>query len=338
MSHHLFRLLMISLVVIGLPSLLNAETYRDAANHFQLELPEGWRALTADELSQVNKVANLGTTGAKTVAFHGGIRPTNKFVGSYYYVIHPGAYCRASYEDIEKDIVSDGRFVLVKVECDSIEQMLKSLAPGQASLDRKRNLFCWRAQKKSFLWISIDAYAVYHLGSTGCVQILGGPVDDEDAAALPIFAKFNESFRFDPEYQFTTRTSTWTQAGQDSRTMVAVILLMVVACGLAGFVLYLVRRHWTSPGARVNDFARAFAMSGVAFLVSIAVLGSDQRIRLDGGGLIRYFCAFCLGGLIAGFLSRNRNWSWIGVGVVAFLWSLLLNFGISFLIVVFTPA
>jgi hypothetical protein len=332
MNLHPYRLMVATLVVGSLPSLLNAETYRDTANHFQLELPEGWRPLSADELSRLNK-------DAKNTPYDGAFRPADKFFGSashVLYIVHRRDYSAASYEDIRKDFASGGQLAVVK-EWESIEQALGTLTPGQAYLDRKRNLLFMRARSESGLGANVKSFSVGHLSSVGSVQVIGYTEDHEIAEFLPIFARINESLKIDPGYRFRPRAAAFFPADQGSRAMFAIIVVTAVVGALIGFFGYLLWRRRTSPGARVNDFARALAMSGVAFLVFVALLGSYFRSWPDSGGLSRFVCAFCVGGLLVGLLLRNRNWTWFGIGLLAFVLSILVNFGISFLMMALAP-
>src|SRR5438309_689495 len=98
MSYHRQGLVWLVIALAGNPTLAEAELFRDAANHFQVDLPEGWRPLTDEELARFN-------TTTKNTRYDGAFREDGKFFGSapyILYVAHHLAYVCASYEDIEK--------------------------------------------------------------------------------------------------------------------------------------------------------------------------------------------------------------------------------------------
>src|SRR5580704_14266541 len=92
------------------------ETYRDAAHHFTLTLPDGWAVMPPSALEAMNGMANRMMAGTR---FDAAFMVKGQKPGSYPYVLVqylPRNTSGASYEQIERELSRDFSGEVKKVE------------------------------------------------------------------------------------------------------------------------------------------------------------------------------------------------------------------------------
>ena len=317
------RLFSVLIAVLVIPSPGNAESYRDAANHFQLEVPNNWRTLTADELARFN-------TGAKNTPYDGAFRPVDKFFGSapyILYLVHRGAYTGASYEDIERDIASSTKTVLIKDKGESAADIFNNLRVGEGFLDRDRNRLYMRSEVDIGLGEKTQVFSDFHLGSAGSVQVIGYALANEVAEFVPQFVRMNESFRFDPGFQFKPFARPPTADPQRSNLIAAITVVSAVAVALCGLLIYSVQRRRKFSAATGGGLVRSLITGCIVFLLFFGFnVAAFQRLP-DVDRLTAIIFDFLLASVLIGFLTLKRAWPRRGTAVA------ILVLGVGFFIV-----
>jgi hypothetical protein len=179
---------------------VRADAYRDKLNHFQFDLPQGWRAMTANELSVFNKAM-------KEIEFDGAFCKAGALFNlpEVLYRFQHEPMTGAWYGRVEKDLSAAG-LVLAEERPAPLIELLKSLAPGEAYLDRQnKRVLIHREQQ--VLFFKGHLFEVWHLGKNGIAQIIGYTGAGDLADFLQTFAKMNESFRFDAAFELPTSES-----------------------------------------------------------------------------------------------------------------------------------
>jgi outer membrane protein assembly factor BamB len=144
------------------------QTFRDANRHFTLELPNGWKAMSSQELDLSNAFARqLKTQG--TIHYIAGFRPGNTSPGTFPYILvqsQPGA---TTYDAIERGLAK-GKESLKKVE-GPLGQIAKNLSIGSSVLDRTRNRIIQRMQMEVIFVGKVQALSIGHLGAEGILSL-----------------------------------------------------------------------------------------------------------------------------------------------------------------------
>jgi hypothetical protein len=223
-------------VIAALPSRAHAEVHRDAGNHFQLAIPDGWMHMTDAELTMMNKMAGQMGSG---IRYDAGLRPQNTLPGSYPYVliqIHRSRMSGASYDDIESALSRELNAPLQKVK-EAMKDLVKDVAIGQLAVDRERNRVIMRAQLDT-PWGKVQGISQGHLGSEGIVYIHSYALERDFEKYMPTFNQINDSVSFDDGYSFVPRSRSaaiWESAKTGA-------IGGAVVGALAGLVVFVVRK------------------------------------------------------------------------------------------------
>lgn len=234
------------------PTYVRAEVFRDAANHFQFEIPIGWVKMTDAELTMMNNVA--GRIGGG-IRYDAGLRQQNTLPGSYPYIlvqIHKNRMSGATYEDIENALSRELNAPIQQVK-EVLKDLIKDVAVGQLAVDRQRNRVLIRAQLDMPVG-KVLGISQGHLGSEGIVYIHSYAFEQDFDKYLPKFNQLSDSFRYDTGYAFVPRTSFAFLEGA-KKGIVPGVIGGTVAGGLVGVVVVVVRR-FKKPKNRKRKRAR----------------------------------------------------------------------------------
>jgi hypothetical protein len=221
-------------VIAALPSQVHAEIHRDAGNHFQLAIPNGWMHMTDAEFTMMNKMAGQIAGG---IRYDAGLRQQNTLPGSYPYIliqIHRSKMSGASYDDIEKALSRELNAPIQQVK-EAMKDLVKDVAIGQLAVDRERNRVIMRAQLDT-PWGKVQGITQGHLGSEGIVYIHCYALERDFEKYLPTFHRINDSVRFDDGYSFVPRSRSaviWESAkvgaigGAVAGALIGVVVLVV---------------------------------------------------------------------------------------------------------------
>jgi hypothetical protein len=206
----------LALLVAALPvPRARAETYRDAARHYTLELPQGWQTMAADEIKMINDMVNQRMPGK--VRYDAGFRPKGGGPGTFPYILvqfQPFGRGGVTYEDIERDMARVFNSGIKKAE-GAFSDMTRNISVGSVILDRSRNRLVIRIQADAVGVGAIQALSVGHIGSEGIVLLHGYDVDKSFPATVPVLTQINDSFQLEPEYTFKppAGSSLWKNVG-----------------------------------------------------------------------------------------------------------------------------
>lgn len=173
---------------------------RDAARRCTFELPSGWKAYEADELTTIN--AEFRERLPTAVHYERAYRPDGTPLKSYPYILVQTqgiALAGATYERIEHD------FKAQPLD----DAVLDSVQEGQVILDRKKNRIVMRNAMEVMGTGRVQCISVGHLGARGIVYLHAYSLDADLARHLPEFNAANDSFRYDPGAEFTPGPGTW---------------------------------------------------------------------------------------------------------------------------------
>jgi len=189
-----------------------AESYRDAAHHFAMDLPKGWEVMSSAELAQINAFVQQKMPGQ--VAYIQGFRPKGSALGSYPYslVQLQAGNTAASYEEIEKTLARETNGAVKKVE-GSLADLVKEISVGSAILDRTHNRILVRIQMTVAGVGPVQGISVGNIGSEGIVSIHSYALENDFARHVPTFNQMNDSFKFDSGYTFTPSAGFWQRIG-----------------------------------------------------------------------------------------------------------------------------
>jgi hypothetical protein len=195
--------LAVSLVLHGGTSAF-AAPYRDAARHYTLELPQGWEAMSAQELNQINELLRQRVPGS-AIHYHAGLRQTGTLPGTYPYILvqfTPFTSPNASYEDIEQTLKREFPGEVKQAE-GVLGDLARNLTVGTPVLDRSRNRILTRVQLGVPFIGTIQGFSVGHIGKEGIVYVHCYAPENDFATLSPAFNRLQESFQYDAGYTFT---------------------------------------------------------------------------------------------------------------------------------------
>ncbi len=252
-------LLAIAMVPI-LAGRCQAQTYRDDARHFSIELPRGWQAMTKAELAQVNSA--IGGRFLGGVHYDGGLRHSAERVGSFPYVLIQsvkGPPSGASFEELEKALAVDFSAPLKEAQ-GRFSDVIRDLKVGQPALDRQSKVVIMHTQSTVNGVGATKGLSMGHLGRDNIVFIHCYAKADEFNACLPNFTRINDWFSFDRGYDFKPGKGSvglfaWSGAGRGG-LMGGAIGLMV---GLVSFFIRMLNKPGTpkpippSPESEVDS-------------------------------------------------------------------------------------
>lgn len=183
-----------------------AEPHHDAARHFTVELPKGWRAMTADELEEVNDMARR-LSPEHPVEVVAGFCPRGAGFSEYPHVlvhVKAAALRGLTYEEIETSFnqqLSSAAEELRRANSDGH----RKFDVTKAMVDRNRNriIFTSRDQfRHRFGSSDVRGFCVGHFTSDGVIFVEGYCADKDWAECVPVFSRLNDSFRLDPGHAF----------------------------------------------------------------------------------------------------------------------------------------
>jgi hypothetical protein len=220
---------------------LSAAPYRDAARHFTLDLPQGWEALSPEELNQINTAVKQ-LKAPQPIRYETGFRRSDSDPGSYPFVllqVQTANTTGASYEELEKALSRDLNAPLKELQ-GQLTDVVKDMSIGTAVLDRTRNRVLVRMQMNVAGEGPVQGLSVGHLGKDGLVFLHCYATAPEFERWLPTFNQLNDSFRYDAGYTFTPGSgSIWRKIGGGAFNGA---IIGGVAGGLAALVAALFRK------------------------------------------------------------------------------------------------
>jgi hypothetical protein len=188
----------------------SAEPYRDAARHFTVEVPKGWRAMTAGELEEVNDMARR-LSPEYPVEVVAGFYPRGAGFSEYPHILvhmKSAALRGLTYEEIEKSFnqqLSSAARDLRRANSDGH----RTFEVAKAVVDRNRNriIFTSRDQfRHRFGSSDVRGFCVGHFTSDGVIFVESYCADKDWAEYVPVFSRLNDSFRLDPGHAFARAT------------------------------------------------------------------------------------------------------------------------------------
>ncbi len=228
------------LLTCGMTLPAAAESYRDAANHFSVELPPGWHLMPAQEVQQINEAVRQRMPGSN-IHYEAGFRPVDGGPGTFPYVLvqlQQGKTAGSSYEEIERSLTRELNSSIKDVE-GSISDLAKNVSLNSGGLDRTRNRVLIRMQMDVAGVGKVQGFTIGHIGSEGVVFLHCYAPEKDVAALLPTYDRLSESFRFDPGYTFTPGPGFW---GKVLRSAAIYGIIGGIVGSLAGVVGYLLRK------------------------------------------------------------------------------------------------
>jgi hypothetical protein len=183
----------------ALPVRPEGNKHHDANGHYTLALPEGWRAMTADELATIN--AFFQKHGAKETNYTAGFHPVIR-QGNYPHVlvkIQPLNTRKMNYQQIEKTIPCELPDPIQHAE-GTFAEIVAKLEPGSAV--RTGNRVIVRKQFESPATGKVQTINVVHIGDQALLTLHGSALDRTFAEQLPTFIRLNDSFVFDAGFQY----------------------------------------------------------------------------------------------------------------------------------------
>jgi hypothetical protein len=236
-------LLCIVLVALGL--ILHAgngalaETHRDAARHYSLELPPGWVAMPPEQVKLINDMVAQSMPTAN-VRYHAGFLPQTMPPGTILYaLVQYQPPMGKTYEEIERNVARDFPAGLKQAE-GALGDLARNLTVGSPVLDRARSRIIMRFQMQAPPPVgALQGFSVWHLGKEGVVQIHCYAPEKDFQTYSPIFNQLQDSFRFDPGYTFDAASAS-SSSSAGKKVAIGAIIGGVVG-GLAGGAVALVK-------------------------------------------------------------------------------------------------
>ncbi len=198
--------LVIALLPLAQPSFC-AQTIRDESEHFSVELPEPWTAMPAEYVQRINDLISQRMPGSQ-VHYSRGFMPKGAKDGSYPYILvqfTPADFKNVSYEQLEATLSRSTGKEVKSVE-NAMSDLAKDLTMGVPVLDRSKNVFLARVQMDVVGAGKVQGLSIGHLSSAGIVQLHSYQLEKDFQTSLPVFNQINDSFKFDPGYEFTPGT------------------------------------------------------------------------------------------------------------------------------------
>lgn len=204
------RSLAATLAVFAALGVASAEPYHDAARHFTVELPKGWRAMTADELDEVNDLARR-LSPEHPVEVVAGFCPRDAGFSEYPHIlvhVKAAALRGLTHEEIEKSFnqqLSSAARELQRANSDGHRKF--DVAKAMVDRNRNRIIFTSRDQfRHRFGSSDVRGFCVGHFTSDGVIFVESYCADKDLAEYLPVFTRLNDSFRLDPGHAFARET------------------------------------------------------------------------------------------------------------------------------------
>jgi hypothetical protein len=181
-----------------------AETHSDAAHHFTLELPSGWKAMSPSEVEQINTTSRQ-LMGSKAPHYEGGFRRASDPLGTYPYILvqlTPGRTAGTSYDEIQKSLSQDFQGPVKEVE-GKLSEVVQNVSLGSPTLDRTHNRVVMVLRMNVAAVGPIQGLTVGHIGSEGILFLHSYAPEKNFSRYLPTFNQINDSFQYDQGYTFT---------------------------------------------------------------------------------------------------------------------------------------
>ncbi len=200
--------------LVGNPALSAAETYRDEANHFSIDLPAGWHAMPRAQLTAINEMVRQR---APKISYSAGFRPEGAAADGYPYVllqVNQANLANASYEELERNLGKEFNAGVKKAE-GAIQDVAKNLSIGSVVLDRSRNWVLVRGQVDVNGVGRVQNLGVGHLGKDAIVFAHCYATEADFERQRLVFEQLNSDFRFDQGYGFIpgSGSSIWSKVG-----------------------------------------------------------------------------------------------------------------------------
>jgi hypothetical protein len=219
----------LGLLLMAAPA-VGAEPYRDAARHYSLTIPPGWKAMPPNAVMMINNMVRQKMPGVD-IRYDGAFQLQGQQPGAYPYIlvqVQPIPGGGASYEQIEAELAKGVKEGIKKVE-GPISDLAKNLSVGTPALDRTRNRVVTRIEMDVLGVGRIQGLSVGFLGANDMVYLHCYAREADFPKYLPTFDALLESFRFDPGYAFVPQSNDPFWRGIGSGALVG-----AVAGGLAG--------------------------------------------------------------------------------------------------------
>jgi hypothetical protein len=229
-----------------------AQSYRDDAKHFTIELPRGWEVMSKSEMAQVNSLIS-GRIGMD-VHYDAGLRHKSARLGSVPYVliqVMRGPPSGASYEELEKSLSIDLKGPIKEAQ-GRMGDMVREMKVGQPVLDRKSLCVVMRTESSVANVGVVKGVSMGHLGKDNIVFIHCYTKAEEFDSSVPTFTHINEWFSFDRGYDFkpgkgSFGSFSWMGGAGRGGIVGGAVGLMV---GVAGFFFRLLAKSGTAGTSR----------------------------------------------------------------------------------------
>jgi hypothetical protein len=190
-------------VCLGTAASLPAEEYRDPERHFSFTLPADWQPMPTLQLDLMNRFA-ASQSQLGNVHYDAGYQQSEQRERLTPYLLvqwFAADFRGRTYDQIEDGLSRELKTTLKKVE-GALDAYVKDIGSEGAFLDRGRNRLILRFKMTNPGVGTIRGHTVGHIGQKGILYIHCYALDDEFDALVPTFNQINDSFRYEPGFEF----------------------------------------------------------------------------------------------------------------------------------------
>ncbi len=237
----------LTLAVVVAPA--HAETFRDAAYHFEFSMPGGWIRWPAATLNAANQFARQRAPG-HAIEFSAGFQPRGNLLGTYPYMlvqVQKHASAGSSYEEIERGLTQATRSAAREAR-GALADIARGIELGEAALDRKNNRVVIRYQLDGPTVGKVEGITLANIGKDSIVSLHYYDRARGYDESVKTFFLIANTFEFEKEYEFKAVPASPLLAGLD-QTSILVGLATACATAVLG-VLWMARAQGKSSDWR----------------------------------------------------------------------------------------
>jgi hypothetical protein len=197
-------------LVVSAGSGLRAETYRNDAWHYGLELPDGWQQMPAEFVSALNSNMSRHKHPAYKgfeihVGFHRADRlpPVPPIIA---FQMNKWLRRPATYEDLER-VMAQSMLLAESVAKDAPLPNLRELKYGATVVDRRKNRVVMRARLEGAAMGKGQSIAFGFIGVEGMLTMYCFAREADADDWLAVFESVADTVAFDPDYRFVPGTA-----------------------------------------------------------------------------------------------------------------------------------
>lgn len=198
-----------------LPTVATAETYRDPARHFSIEIPPGWREMPSEEVEALNRARGPARWTPKmivTTAFRPkdaafGTGPVTMILAYEVSALTPATpgysspFIAQQFAAGPDGMVREKEGTLLELAKNlPIRDMLREGPLGGGVVDKRHRII--NRYRTTVDEVSIDQLSVIHQGRNGFVAVQSQYAAEQTGSMLPLFVEMNDTFRFDEGHEY----------------------------------------------------------------------------------------------------------------------------------------